>query len=210
MRDFHHLIALAVVFALAASFGSHLNTCRADGRRTDSGTAHLKIEGESILSLVLLDEHNEPITFVSSMKDYKVAFAPTTRAKPLNPADFITLPRGQILSLAPGRYRWSSVIVQEKDKGLKFSAHNRHGDCFVLNSGTTKILKIGAPLHQSLSVSRSGAILSVDYKLHGAGNEEYRPIIPSPSQRQSEAPKAPELLIYEADEKISSGYFRYG
>jgi hypothetical protein len=145
------------------------------------------------------------------MKDYEVAFQPTTRAKPLNPADFIIFPaKDQTISLAPGRYRWISVIVREKDKGLKFSAHNRHGDWFVLSPDTTHILNIGAPLEQSLEVTRFGALLSIDYTLLGARREEYRPIIPSPVQQQSETPKAPELSIYEADEKISSAYFRYG
>lgn len=62
-------------------------------------------------------------------------------------------------------------------------------------------LKIGPPLTQSISITRQGPILKLDYKLTGQGGENY-----SMSDRKT----APAFDIYKDDKKIDSCKFEYG
>jgi hypothetical protein len=175
----------------------------------DPEKARLKIEGDFILSLVLEKEQGQPVAIVSSMSDYEITFSRPNRAEPQNITDFVTLsPEDRTALLAPGRYRWNSVIVRDQSKNLKFSAYNFNNDWFVMTRGVTKTLKIGAPLKQALKVSRSGALLNFDYKLLGAAGESYTPY--QPELKPPERPKYPGLSIHKAGEEIHSGSFRYG
>jgi hypothetical protein len=205
MRDSLYLIVVALVFTLAVSFDSPIKVCRAD-----DGKAFLKIEGQFIHSLTLEDAQGKAIALVASLENRETMFRQSSAAKPPCFSEYILLPaENQTVPLAPDKYRWNSVIVRDRDKDLKFYTQNQIGDWFYLRTGVTKTLSIGAPLRQSLRVSRSGALLSLDYKLLGAGGEEYRPYLSLPSQR-SQRPEAPGLSIYKVDEEILADSFQYG
>ena len=208
MRTWHSLIAIVPVLFLASAICLAGQT---SGRpQADVATAQLAIEGKFILSLVLEDERAQPIALVSS-EGAEVTINRSAQAEPKSATELINLPaEGQTVSLAPGRYRWNSVIVTDKGKGVKFSGQNRRGDWFYLNRGATKTLEIGGPLQQKVIISRSGAVLDLSYKLLGAGGEEYSPHQSLPSPQKSERPEPPQLSIYKADAKIHSGSFRYG
>ena len=63
------------------------------------------------------------------------------------------------------------------------------------------ILKVGAPLKQTLEVKRRGKAFVVEYNLHGIGDEAYT---------KSDRDKPPRLVVYNGDEEINSGRFEYG
>jgi len=208
MKILHNFVKIALILFLFA--GICWSNEEPNKPKADPEKARLKIDGSFILSLVLEKEQGRPIAIVSSKGDYEIAFSRPDQAEPQMTTDFVTLPpEDWTVSLAPGRYRWNSVIVRDQSGNLKFSAHNLNNDWFVLSKGVTKTLKIGAPLKQILKVSRSGALLNFDYKLLGAAGESYTPHQSIPSQ-PSERPKAPDLSITRADEIIHSGSFRYG
>jgi len=208
MRNRHHFVA-GILLSFVASGICWANE-QTSNPQTGAEKAQLKIEGKFILSLVLEDERGQPITLVSS-EGAEVTINRSAQAEPKSATEFINLPaEGQTVSLAPGRYRWNSVIVTDKSKGVKFSAQNRRGDWFYLNRGATKTLKIGGSLQQKVIISRSGAVLDLTYRLLGAGGEEYSPHQSLPSPQKSERPEPPQLSIYKADTKIHSGSFRYG
>lgn len=211
MNKRQNLITFIVVLCLSICHGSHFGICRADAQtdepQAEAEKAYLKIEGKFILSLVLVDQHGQPIAIVSSKQGSEVIIHDSN---PQKPVVYITLPaEDSVVSLAPGNYHWNSVIVTDESRNLKFMARNRRSDWFKLNKGCTEILKIGAPLQQSLKVSRSGAFLNFDYKLLGAGGEEYSPRSSS-LLRPLDKPKAPEFSIYKSNDKIYSGSFKYG
>ena len=63
------------------------------------------------------------------------------------------------------------------------------------------VLKVGAPLSQTIKVKRRGKALVLDYKLLGIGGESYN---------NNDRNKPPRLIIYNGDEEINSGRFEYG
>lgn len=65
----------------------------------------------------------------------------------------------------------------------------------------TAILKIGAPLKNTIEVKRQGRVLELKYKLLGMAGEDY-------SVPTRENP--PGFTVFKSDKKIASGKFEYG
>jgi hypothetical protein len=63
------------------------------------------------------------------------------------------------------------------------------------------VLKLGAPLAQTVKVQRQGSVLVLNYELLGSGGEKY-----SGSNRS----KPPTFTIYKGDKEIASDKFEYG
>jgi len=63
------------------------------------------------------------------------------------------------------------------------------------------VLKVGAPLEQTVKVKRQGRILMLDYELVGAGGEKYT----SPDRS-----KPPTFTVYKGDKEIASDKFEFG
>jgi len=65
------------------------------------------------------------------------------------------------------------------------------------------VLAAGGPLTNSVSISRHGKDLRLNYQLLGAGGEAYQLARVDRSQ-------PPEFAVYKGDKKIASGKFAYG
>jgi hypothetical protein len=63
------------------------------------------------------------------------------------------------------------------------------------------VLKVGAPLKQTVDVKRQGRFLILNYKLTGLGGESYR------DQSRKEKPA---FTVYKDDKVIASGGFEFG
>ena len=63
------------------------------------------------------------------------------------------------------------------------------------------ILKLGAPLTQTVKVKRQGSVLLLNYELLGSGGETYT---------SSDRSKPPTFTIYKGDKEITSGKFEFG
>ena len=64
------------------------------------------------------------------------------------------------------------------------------------------VLKVGAPLKQTIVVIRQGKVLILNYKLMGAGGEQYR----DPMRPETR----PSFTIYKGERIVGSGKFDYG
>ena len=65
------------------------------------------------------------------------------------------------------------------------------------------VLDVGGPLTNSVTATREGQDLRLDYKLIGAGGASYRLV-------NQDSSKPPEFAIYKGDRKIASGKFEFG
>ena len=63
------------------------------------------------------------------------------------------------------------------------------------------VLKVGAPLKQTINVKRQGSILVMDYHLTGIGGREYV---------NSNLTERAHFTIHKQDKEIASGQFEYG
>lgn len=63
------------------------------------------------------------------------------------------------------------------------------------------VLKVGAPLKQTVKVERRGRILVLDYELLGAGTEKYT---------SGDRSKPPTFTVYKGDKEIASDKFEFG
>ncbi len=70
-----------------------------------------------------------------------------------------------------------------------------------LASGGNTLLKTGGPLNPHVSVSRSGAYLSLDYSLRGVDGTQYS------ADRSFDNPR---FAVYRGDRRIAEGRFEYG
>ena len=72
-----------------------------------------------------------------------------------------------------------------------------------VNSNTPVVLNVGGPLTNSVTVTRSGQDLRLDYRLIGQGGAAYQFV-------QRDTSKPPEFAIFKGDRKIASGKFEFG
>jgi hypothetical protein len=63
------------------------------------------------------------------------------------------------------------------------------------------MLKVGAPLKQTVRVQRQGGILVLNYELLGVGGEKYT----GPDRS-----KPPTFTVYKGDKEIASDKFEFG
>jgi len=63
------------------------------------------------------------------------------------------------------------------------------------------VLKLGAPLKQTVKVQRHGTVLVLNYELIGGGGEKYT---------SSDRSKPPTFTIYKGDKEIASDKFEFG
>lgn len=145
--------------------------CLSQAQQEGSATGELKLEGKHIQKLVF------------RYKDGKTE-------KFDNPGESIRLPAGEYqlrevhleggyvcrLGIVPGR--WKTV-----------------------DTDNPMVLKVGAPLKQTVKPRRRENLLILNYELLGVGGHRY--------VRGSRA-KPPQFTIYKGDRKITSGSFEYG
>ena len=137
-----------------------------------SALGELKIEGEHIERLILLGEDGHSKWFDK-------------------PGETIELPMGQY-QLQESHLDGGYVCVL--GAGIK-------NKWITIAENKPAVLKVGAPLKQTIKVRRRGKALVLDYKLLGIGGESYN---------NNDRNKPPRLIIYNGDEEINSGRFEYG
>jgi len=107
---------------------------------------------------------------------------------------------GETISLAPGEYRLWEVHLEGE---YVCNAYGRgvYDDFITVDANKPAVLKIGAPLKQSVKVKRQGGVLVLSYELVGIGGETYT------SRKRTSTPT---FAIYKGDKEIASGAFEYG
>jgi hypothetical protein len=106
---------------------------------------------------------------------------------------------GRTIELPPGRYqlqesRLEGGYICVRGAGIK-------NKWITIAENKPAVLKVGAPLKQTIKVRRRGKALVLDYKLLGIGGESYTNEIRN---------KPPSFVVYKGDEELISGRFEYG
>ncbi|MGA9453060.1 MAG: hypothetical protein WBW41_17155 [Verrucomicrobiia bacterium] len=83
------------------------------------------------------------------------------------------------------------------------SGQSHTGRRVSVDDKTPAVLDVGGPLTNSVTASRHGQNLRLDYRLVGAGGEIYQLANQDRSQ-------PPEFAIYKGDKKVASGKFQFG
>jgi hypothetical protein len=104
-----------------------------------------------------------------------------------NPDEIITLPAG--------KYRLEAIYLKG---GYQCNYINKS---IIIPEDKQTVLKIGAPLKQTIIVKRQGRELRLNYQLAGIGGEVY-----SDPNRTIK----PSFTVYKGDKIITSGSFQYG
>ncbi|MHC4214073.1 MAG: hypothetical protein ACYSWP_11940 [Planctomycetota bacterium] len=102
-----------------------------------------------------------------------------------------------------GRFNYEHLVL-EGDKSQKFKVTNFHGgNEFSVSVDEATMVKAGGPLINSVSVQRSGNVLTLGYKLVDAIGNEYGSLYGSRDN-------PPGFVVYKGDKQLSSGTFEYG
>jgi len=147
--------------------------CMAQGQRTIQG--ELKLEGEHIERLVLQEKNGSGQTF-----DHP----------------------GKTIRLPVGEYRLRDVYLKGGyNHRNHYATPDKTGHWVTVAEDKSAILKVGAPLKQTIKVERQGQILILNYELCGTGDETYT---------VEDRGKLPTFIVYKNDKEIASGKFEYG
>jgi hypothetical protein len=105
----------------------------------------------------------------------------------------------ETIELTEGEYRLHEVHL----KGGYICTYSRFPtrDWVTVAPDKPAVLKVGAPLKQTIKVQRKGRVLALRYELLGVGGEQYT------SRNRS---KPPTIAVYKRDKKIHSGKFEFG
>ncbi len=114
-----------------------------------------------------------------------------------NPVGVVKIPIGS----------YNQPDLQLEQKGVAAFSRNtgpfQIGKSFTVDGKTPLVLNVGGPLTNSLSATRHGQYLQLDYLLLGAGGQTYQ----LASQNRS-AP--PGFAVYQGEKEIASGTFEFG
>lgn len=150
----------------------------------------LKLVGEYIESLVLQGKNGT-----------KQSFHMKNEIKEL-PTDKYQLQQVYLetIELPVGEYRLQQVCL----KGgytHNLSAIYPESEWITVSKDEPAVLKVGAPLKQTVEVKRKGRYLILNYKLLGLGGESYI---------SSDSNKPPIFTIYRGEKEIASDKFQFG
>ncbi len=149
-----------------------IGTCLCKAQDQRSTLGELKLEGQHVESIVLWGKDGQTERF----------------DKP-----------GETIELPVGQYR---LLESHLDGGYDcFQGAGPQSKWISIAENAPAVLKIGAPLNQTLTVKRQGKVLTLDYKLIGIGGEAYT---------SAERSNPPSLTVYRGDQEIASGQFAYG
>ena len=105
----------------------------------------------------------------------------------------------ETIKLPVGEYRLQEVRLKGGYTCRPLSVSTR--DWITIAEDKPSMLKVGAPLKQTVRVQRRGRILVLNYELLGAGGEKYT---------GSNRSKPPTFTVYKGDKKIASDKFEFG
>lgn len=137
-----------------------------------STLGELKLEGKSIKRLILRREDN-------------------------NEREEFRRPE-QIIKLPTGKYCLQEVHLEG---GYTSRSNNKTIDWVTIAEDKPAVLKLGAPLKQTVKVQRQGSILVLNYEMLGGGGEKYT---------SSDRSKPPTFTVYKGDKEIASDKFEFG
>jgi hypothetical protein len=100
--------------------------------------------------------------------------------------------------MATGSSGSSSSVIANSGSGEPKAAGR-----ISVDGKTPAVLNAGGPLTNSVTASRQGADLHLDYLLVGAGGGTYQ-------LAKRDTSKPPQFAVYQGDKKIGSGDFEYG
>lgn len=105
----------------------------------------------------------------------------------------------ETIEMPVGEYRLQEVRLKDGYTCRLLSVSGR--DWVTVAEDKPAVLKVGAPLEQTVKVKRQGRILVLDYELRGLGGEIYT---------SSDRSKPPAFTVYKGDKEIASGEFEFG
>ena len=110
---------------------------------------------------------------------------------------------GPTVSLPAGLYTVKEIVLQGGFEGRRPVRPGSFPDVyqFTIAAGQSHRLEIGTPLTSTVTVKRRGSVLRLDYAMVAVGGWMYFP-------RGREDP--PRVNIYQGDELVGSGSFKYG
>jgi hypothetical protein len=112
------------------------------------------------------------------------------------PSDVVTIPTGS--------YNQSDIQLEQNGaEAFCNSGQSQVARRLSVTDKTPAGLTAGGPLTNSVTASRHGRDLRLDYRLVGAGGETYQ-------LANQDRSKPPEFAIYKGDKKIASGKFEFG
>ncbi len=147
--------------------------CQAqEANKQNSALSELKLQGKHINYLVLRRKDG-----------YSEKFN--------RPAETIEMPVGE--------YRLQEVRLEGGYTCPPLSVSGR--DWITVGEDKPSMLKVGAPLKQTVRVQRQGRILILNYELLGVGGEKYT---------GPDMSKPPTFTVYKGDKEIASDKFEFG
>ncbi len=150
-----------------------LNTgiCLSQVQEEEPATGELKLEGKHIQQIVFIDKERKREKFDDPGESIKLPVGEYQLRE-------VHLEGGYVSPFITVSGRWTTV---DKDK--------------------QNVLKVGAPLKQSVRVHRRANLLVLNYELLGVGGHKYV---------QARRGTPPQFAIYRGDEQIASGKFEFG
>ncbi len=137
----------------------------------EPATGELKLEGKHIQQIVFIDKERKREKFDDPGESIKLPVGEYQLRE-------VHLEGGYVSPFITVSGRWTTV---DKDK--------------------QNVLKVGAPLKQSVRVHRRANLLVLNYELLGVGGHKYV---------QARRGTPPQFAIYRGDEQIASGKFEFG
>jgi len=107
---------------------------------------------------------------------------------------------GETIKLAIGEYRLQEASL-EGGYSCGITTPVSDANWVTVAEDKPAVLKVGAPLKQTVEVRKQGSLLLLNYKLLGAGGEAYT------SDNRSDPPA---FTVYKGDKKIASCKFEFG
>ena len=106
---------------------------------------------------------------------------------------------GETVKLPVGQYH---LMESHLEGGYTcFQGGRSQTKWITIAENTPAVLKVGAPLKQTLEVKRQGRALALDYKLLGIGGEAYT---------RADRSNPPDFTVYKGEQEIASGQLAYG
>jgi hypothetical protein len=103
----------------------------------------------------------------------------------------------EIIELPVGEYRLQDVRLEG---GFIYNGHSLVYNWLAITEGKPAVLRVGAPLKQTVSIKRRGPILELGYKLAGVGGETYAVM----------RSKHPAFTVFRGEKKVGGGEFEFG
>jgi len=105
---------------------------------------------------------------------------------------------GESITLPAGKYRLQEVHLEG---GYVSRIRIVPDDWVTADKDKPAVLKVGAPLKQTVKAQRQGSVLVLNYELLGIGGEIYT---------DRDTSKPPTFTVYKGDKEIASDKFEFG